>query len=151
MATNEKIISSKRLDFFSPETSSEQFLPFFSDGIKAGFPSPAEDFDGASIDLNKELIANVSATFFARVKGNSMADEGMENGDILVIDKSLEPKTGKVAVCFIDGEFTVKKIKIDKDIVWLMPANKQYKPIKVTSDNDFMVWGIVTYVIKSLG
>lgn len=146
-----EITTSKHLDFFSADTSSDQPLPFFSDGIKAGFPSPAEDFDGASIDLNQELVTNASATFFARVKGASMSEEGIENGDILVIDKSLEPKTGKVAVCFIDGEFTVKRIKIEKDIIWLMPANSDYKPIKVTPDNDFMVWGIVTYVIKNVG
>lgn len=141
---------SSSLVFFSPDTTSEVNIPFFSDGVKAGFPSPAEDFDGTSIDLNKELITNKSATFFARVKGNSMIEDGIEEGDVLIIDKSLEPIDGKVAVCFIDGEFTVKKIKTDKNMVWLIPANSQYSPIKITTENNFLIWGIVTYVIKKM-
>jgi DNA polymerase V len=78
-----------------------------------------------------------------------MQDEGIFDGDLLVIDKSLEVRNGKIVVCFIDGEFTVKKIKLEKDRCWLMPANKNYKPILVTSENDFLIWGVVTYVIKS--
>lgn len=125
-------------------------LPFVKSGISAGFPSPADDFLDGSIDLNKELIKHPSSTFYGRVKGNSMVDAGLSNGDLLVIDKSLEPKNGKIAVCYIDGEFTIKRIKISKDCVYLMPANPDYKPIKVTSENDFLIWGIVTNVIKSV-
>ena len=77
-----------------------------------------------------------------------MKDLGIHNGDLLVIDKSLEPASGKVAVCYVDGEFTVKSLKIEKDNVWLLPANNSYKPILVTKENDFMIWGIVTNVIK---
>jgi len=84
------------------------------------------------------------------VKGNSMKDAGLENGDLLIIDKSLEPKNGKSAVCFIDGEFTVKRIKIDKKIIWLIAENKDYQPIKVTPENEFVIWGIVTTVIKKI-
>ena len=123
-------------------------LPLAENGIVAGFPSPADDFFEVSIDLNKELIKHPSATFYGRVEGDSMRDEGIEDGDLLVIDRSLEPSDGKIAVCFIDGEFTVKKIKIEKDAVWLMPANPDYKPVKVTAENEFIIWGIVTYVIK---
>jgi len=79
-----------------------------------------------------------------------MKDAGLENGDLLIIDKSLEPKNGKIAVCFIDGEFTVKRIKIEKKIVWLIAENKDYQPIKVTSENEFVIWGIVTTVIKKV-
>ncbi len=125
-------------------------LPFVKSGISAGFPSPADDFLDTSIDLNKELIKHPSSTFFGRVKGNSMVDAGLSDGDLLVIDKSLEPKNGKIAVCYIDGEFTIKRIKTAKDCVYLMPANPDYKPIKVTADNDFLIWGIVTNVIKSI-
>ncbi len=135
---------------FSSDTSTELLIPFVKSGISAGFPSPADDFLDASIDLNKEIVKNPSSTFFGRVKGNSMVDAGLSNGDLLVIDKSLEPKEGKIAVCFIDGEFTIKRIKISKDCVYLMPANQDYKPIKVTSENDFLIWGIVTNVIKSV-
>ncbi|MCB0409127.1 MAG: translesion error-prone DNA polymerase V autoproteolytic subunit [Flavobacteriales bacterium] len=141
---------SSSLVFFFFYITSEVNIPFFNDGVKVGFSSPAEDFDGTSIDLNKELITNKSATFFARVKGNSMIEDGIEEGDVLIIDKSLEPIDGKVAVCFIDGEFTVKKIKTDKNMVWLIPANSQYSPIKITTENNFLIWGIVTYVIKKM-
>ncbi len=118
--------------------------------MKAGFPSPAADFAEDRIDINEELIKNPSTTFYARVNGNSMIDSDIHDGDILVIDKSLESENGKVAVCFIDGEFTLKRIKVDKDCLWLMPANIKFEPIKVTEENDFVVWGVVTYVIKKL-
>ncbi|RUA12365.1 MAG: LexA family transcriptional regulator [Flavobacteriia bacterium] len=140
----------KTLEIFSAETSTELDLPFVESGISAGFPSPADDFLDVSIDLNKALIQNPSATFYGRVKGDSMIDAGMNDGDLLIIDKSLEPEDGKIAVCFIDGEFTVKRIKIESNVIWLMAENKKYSPIKVTSDNDFIIWGIVTTVIKKV-
>ncbi|MEI6881909.1 MAG: translesion error-prone DNA polymerase V autoproteolytic subunit [Bacteroidota bacterium] len=143
------IHKSKNIDFFSVEIGYKLVLPFVKNGISAGFPSPADDFLDTSIDLNKELIKNPSATFYGKVKGESMKDLGIDNGDLLVIDKSIEPKDGKIAICYIDGEFTVKKIKIDKDCCWLMPANDKYAPIKVTADNDLRIWGIVIHVIKS--
>ena len=92
----------------------------------------------------------IQAGFYARVKGDSMIDADMDEGDILIIDKSLEPTNGKIAVCMVDGEFTVKKIKVDKDCLWLIPYNKRFKPIRITEDNDFLVWGIVTYIIKQV-
>lgn len=120
-----------------------------SEALRAGFPSPAEDFSEVSIDLNVELIKHPASTFFCRVSGDSMQDMGINDGDLLVIDKSLEPQDGKVAVCYIDGDFTLKEIKIEKDCCWLIPANKDFSPIKVTADNEFLVWGIVTHAIKS--
>ena len=137
------------LDIFVPETSTKLKLPLVEHGISAGFPSPADDFLDLSIDLNKEFVKNKMATFFARVKGDSMKDVGIDEGDLLIVDRSLEPKNRKIAVCFIDGEFTVKRIKIEKDVIWLIAENKAYAPIKVTKDNDFVIWGIVTNVIKS--
>ena len=109
-------------------------LPYADEGIRAGFPSPAQDYMEQAIDLNKELIKHPSSTFYGRVVGDSMKDEGIGEGDILVIDKSLELIEGDLAVCYVDGEFTVKRVS--------------YPRIKVTADNDFMVWGIVTYTIK---
>jgi DNA polymerase V len=138
------------LEIFSAETSIELDLPFVESGISAGFPSPADDFLDISIDLNKVLIQNPSATFYGRVKGDSMIGAGLSDGDLLIIDKSLEPVDDKIAVCFIDGEFTVKRIKIESDVIWLIAENKKYSPIKVTPDNDFIIWGIVTTVIKSV-
>ncbi len=124
-------------------------LPLGHDCISAGFPSPAQDFAEASIDLNRELIRNPSSTFFGRVKGDSMRDAGISDGDLLVIDKSIRPADGMIAVCFIDGEFTVKRIRSDKDCCWLLPANEAYRPIRVDSGNHFLIWGIVIHVIKS--
>ena len=124
-------------------------LPYASDGISAGFPSPAADFIGSGIDLNQHLIKNKSSTFYGVVKGHSMKNAGIAEGDLLIIDKSLEPRDNKIAVCFIDGEFTLKRIKIEKNQCWLFPENEDYKPIKVTEENDFLIWGIVTYVVKS--
>ena len=118
-------------------------------GISAGFPSPADDFINTSIDLNKELIKNPSATFYGKVEGDSMKDAGIDHGDLLIIDKSLEPRNGKIAVCYIDGQFTIKKIKIEKNCCWLLPANENYSHIKVTEENEFIIWGIVIHVIKS--
>ncbi len=126
------------------------YLPYVESGISAGFPSPANDFLDIAIDLNKEYIKHPSATFFARVKGTSMLGAGLNDGDLLIIDRSLEPKNGKIAVCYIDGEFTVKSLKIEKDVCYLMPANEAYKPIRVDSESNFLVWGIVTTVIKKV-
>lgn len=138
------------LTFFVPDFENMQELPFISSGIKAGFPSPAADFDGSKISLDNVLVKNREATFYAKASGNSMIGAGIDDGDILVIDKSLEPQNNKVAVCFIDGEFTIKRIKIEKDCVYLMPENKNYQPIRVTEENELVIWGIVTYVIKSI-
>ena len=143
-----KIFQSNTIDFYSILVETALELPYVKQGISAGFPSPADDFLDTSIDLNKELIKNPSSTFYGKVKGNSMQDIGIHNGDLLIIDKSLQPQNGKIAICYIDGEFTVKKIKIEKDCIWLVPANKDYQPIKVTAENDFLVWGMVINVIK---
>lgn len=141
--------TSKALEIFSASQAKSLKIPFIESVVKAGFPSPAEDFTELSIDLNMELLKNPSSTFFCRVSGDSMQGVGINDGDLLVIDKSLEPRDGKIAVCYIDGEFTLKKIKIEKDCCWLIPSNEKYKAIKVTNDNDFIVWGIVTYAIKA--
>lgn len=120
------------------------------EGISAGFPSPALDFVDLSIDLNRHLIKHPSATFYGRVKGDSLINAGISNGDLLIIDRSIEPANGKIAVCYIDGEFTAKRIQISRNEVWLIPENEAYQPIRVTEDNDFMIWGIVTHVIKDV-
>lgn len=122
--------------------------------IKAGFPSPAQDYTDNGIDLNHELVRNPGSTFFGRAKGNSMEGAGIYDGDLLIIDKSLEPHEGAVAVCYIDGEFTLKKIHFQREggvmvAIWLMPENDCYSPIKVTEDNSFIIWGIVTYSIRA--
>ncbi|MCX7862590.1 MAG: translesion error-prone DNA polymerase V autoproteolytic subunit [Bacteroidales bacterium] len=144
-----KITNLNTLTFYSPDTSSHIEIPLI-ETIKAGFPSPADDFIEVPLDLNKALIKNPSATFFARVVGNSMQDANIDHGDILIIDRSIKPSDGKIAVCFVDGEFTVKRLHIKNNECYLMPANSNFKPIKITSDNNFIIWGIVTHIIKAV-
>jgi DNA polymerase V len=107
------------------------------------------DFESfESKDLNQILIKNPPSTFYARVKGTSMRDAGIDDGDLLVIDKSLPHRTGAIAVCFLNGEFTLKYIKQDRDRLWLMPANPDFEPIEVKPGDDLTVWGIVSWVVK---
>lgn len=140
----------RALEFFRPENQSDLLIPYFDQGVSAGFPSPALDFMESKIDLNKSLSENPLATFFIKVEGHSMIDAGINDKDVLVVDRSLEPENNKIAICFIEGGFTVKRIKVEKDGLWLMPENSNYTPIKVTEENQFMIWGIVTYVIKKI-
>lgn len=141
-----------KLHICSADTSTLLDLSFVDGGIKAGFPSSAQDYLSESIDLNKELIRRKETTFLARVSGNSLMDAGICDGDIVVIDKSLEAKNGDFVVAFIDGEFTLKEFRLDEanDCAWLIPHNKDFSPIKVTKENDFMIWGVLTYTIKQL-
>ena len=118
------------------------------DGIHAGFPSPATDYMTQAIDLNKELVRHPAATFYGRVVGDSMIDAGVDEGDILVIDKALEARDGDMAVCFVDGEFTLKYLHIREDGIVLKPANPKYPEIEITEGVDFKMWGVVTYIIK---
>lgn len=141
-----------RLQIFSADPTTIMELPFVDGGIKAGFPSPCQDYMTESIDLNKEIIRHKETTFLARVSGNSLMDAGISDGDIIVIDRSLEVNDGDFVVAFIDGDFTLKEFKSDKDnhCAWLIPHNDSYSPIKVTEDNNFIVWGVLTYTIKKL-
>jgi DNA polymerase V len=138
------------LTFFTPEMFKDSGAHFFDTGISAGFPSPAEDFKEQRLSLDKELVKNKEATFFARVSGQSMIGAGLDDDDLLVIDRSLEPINNRIAVCFLDGEFTVKRLRVDSDGVWLKPENPNYPIIKITEDNNFLIWGIVTNVIKKV-
>jgi DNA polymerase V len=137
------------MDIYSAETETELQLPLM-EAVSAGFPSPATDFIDLTIDLNRHLIKHPSATYYARVKGESMRDAGINDGDLLIVDKSIDPADGKIAICYIDGEFTLKRIKIDQNGIWLMPANDRFKPIRIEQDNTLVIWGIVTFVIKDV-
>ncbi|MFY0602303.1 MAG: translesion error-prone DNA polymerase V autoproteolytic subunit [Flavobacteriaceae bacterium] len=142
------MMTSQTLQFFTPKTSESTGAIFIDTGISAGFPSPADDFRETRISLDEELIVNKEATFFAKVSGQSMIGAGLDDNDLLVIDRSLEPENNKIAVCFLDGEFTVKRLRVEKNEVWLQPENPNYPIIKITEENDFIIWGIVTNVIK---
>ena len=124
------------------------FLEFVQE-IHAGFPSPAADHADERIDLVRELSSHPETTFYARVSGDSMHDAGMFDGDIIVIDKSLEPHNGDIIIAAVDGEFTVKEFRRDEDNKggWLIPHNPAFQPIRVTAENNFSVWGVVTHCI----
>ena len=141
---------SKNLTFFTPKTPTGNGAIFVDVGISAGFPTPANDVSETRISLDDELIRNKDATFFAKVKGQSMIDAGLDDNDLLVIDRSLVPENNKIAVCFLDGEFTVKRLRVEKNEIWLQPENPNYPIINITKENDFMIWGIVTNVIKKV-
>jgi DNA polymerase V len=136
-------------DFYVPDYSTNLELPYFDSGVSAGFPSPAQDFSELRIDLNNEFIKNRDTTFILKVKGHSMKNAGIFDGDFIIVDKSLEPQNGKIAVCQVDGEFTVKRIKIERRVVWLIAENEDYAPIKVTPENELIIWGIVVHSIRS--
>lgn len=137
-----------KLTIFSPKNIESEGAVYIDTGISAGFPSPADDFNKSKISLDEELIRNKDETFFARVSGQSMIGAGLDDNDLLVIDRSIPPTNNKIAVCFLDGEFTVKRLRVDGPEVWLQPENPDYPIIKITPENNFLIWGIVTNVIK---
>ena len=140
----------EKLIFFNPNNDVRKQIHMAQEGVSAGFPSPADDFKELRISIDQEVVRNEEATFYARVSGVSMQGAGLDDGDLLVIDRSLEPQNDKIAVCFIDGSFTVKRLKVDVDCVYLMSENKNYKPIKVSEGDELLIWGIVTYVVKKV-
>lgn len=132
-------------------TNEKETLPGMAQsGIHAGFPSPASDYMTQAIDLNRELVRHPEATFYGRVVGDSMTDAGVDEGDILVIDRSLDARNGDMAVCFVDGEFTLKHLQFHDEGLTLVPANSKYPSIEVTEGCDFKMWGVVTYVIRKV-
>lgn len=144
-----------RLSIFKSEINQPCPLPFFAAQVKAGFPSPADDFMEKQLDLNEHLIQHPAATFFVRVDGDSMIGAGIHQGDILIVDRSIEPSNGKIVIAVLDGAFTVKRIRIsrvpgNKTQILLEPENPAFQPIRIQPESDFQVWGVVTYVIHSL-
>ncbi len=148
--TSKKLPETESLTFYVPNEEQNEGVPLSKNTVSAGFPSPADDFKEKRISLDKTLIKNKEATFYARVSGESMIGAGLDDGDLLVIDRSLDPEHGKIAVCYLDGEFTVKRLHMEKKAITLMPANDSYKPIKVPNGSDLIIWGVVTYVIKAV-
>jgi DNA polymerase V len=123
-------------------------LPFPESGIQAGFPSPAEDYLEMRLDLNKKLIAHPSQTFFLRVNGESMNGDGISDGDLLVVDRSLQPTDHSILVCFMDGEFTLKRARCNNNGCFLVSSNPDFRPLQVDLNSDCRIWGVVTYSIK---
>lgn len=136
-----------KLEIFKPAQGNNIELPFFSTKISAGFPSPAEDFIEKKLDLNEYLIKNPSATFFIKVSGHSMKNAGIFDGDILVVDRSIEPSDNKIVIGVVNGEFTVKRLTKENNKLYLMPENPDFKPLEINESMDVSVWGVVTYTI----
>lgn len=125
----------------------KQELSFFETPVSAGFTSPANDPLSQKLDLNDYLIRNRTSTFFVRVQGDSMIGAGIQSGDMLIVDRSLQARSNQIVIAVLDSEFTVKRIKYGKNCVYLLPENPKYPEIKVTQNRDFQVWGVVTFVI----
>ncbi len=142
-----KISETGELEFYTADTTSELKIPLIESQVSAGFPSPADDYMDLPIDLNEFLIKHPSATFYVRVKGNSMEGAGIRDGDLLIVDRAEEPRNKSIVLGIINGEFTVKRIMKKSGDLFLMPDHEDYTPIKIDDDMDFQVWGVVAYVI----
>ncbi|MGZ6518108.1 MAG: LexA family protein [Bacteroidia bacterium] len=125
-------------------------LPLFASKIPAGFPSPADDHLEATIDLNQQYIRHPAATFFVRVQGHSMIGAGIHDGDMLVVDRSLEAQSGSIVIAVVNGELTVKRLVINLDGMWLMPENSEFQPMQICEGMELHIWGVVAHVIHSL-
>ena len=135
---------------YFPDRSTRLERPLFMVPVAAGFPSPAEDYMEGKLDLNKHLIKHPAATFFVRVTGDSMIDAGIHPGDILIVDRALEPADKKVVIAVIEGELTVKRIRMTEGKIFLVPENEKYPPMKIEAETNFEIWGVVTTVIHPL-
>lgn len=134
-------------EIFAVEHKTIVKCPLFICGVSAGFPSPADDHIDRKLDLNELLIQNPVASFFVRVAGDSMKDAGINNGDILVVDRSLEATSGKIIIGIVNGDLTVKRLVRNDTSCKLVAENPDYPPVEITADVDFTVWGVVTSVI----
>lgn len=132
------------------EVSGKHELPLFLSKVRAGFPSPADDYLDKRIDLNEHLIQHPAATFFVKVKGDSMVNAGIQSGDILIVDRSLEPRDKRIVVAILNGEFTVKRIRKKNNKLYLVSENEAFAAIEITPEMDFEIWGVVIHVIHSV-
>ncbi len=141
------LYKTKTLELYASDTSTTLNMPYFENGVSAGFPSPAEDHMHSKIDLNNLLIENPSATYYVRVNGDSMLGAGILSGDLLIVDRSIEVTNNCIVVAHLDGEFTVKRIKKIKKKIFLQAENNNYKPIEITKEMDFELFGVVAHAI----
>ncbi len=125
-------------------------IPFYQSNVPAGFPSPAEDFMDLDLNLQEYLVQHPSATFCVRVTGDSMQNAGICSGDVMVVDRALEPQNNTIVLAILDGEFTVKRIQKKGQELYLKPENSKFKPIQITEEMNFQVWGVVTHIIHKI-
>ena len=137
------------LEIFKADTATKQLLPLYLSRIKAGFPSPADDYLDKKLDLNEHLIKHPASSFFVKVKGDSMVNAGIHSGDILVVDRSAEPKNNTIVVAVVNGEFTVKRVQKRGLKLFLVAENPDFPPIEISESAEFEIWGVVLHVIHS--
>lgn len=143
-------LQKNKLEIFIPEIKENNLIPFIESSVSAGFPNIAEDYIDKILDLNELLIKHPSATFFVRVKGNSMVNAGISSEDILVVDRALTAADNKIVVARLNNEMMVKRIKFQKNKIYLISENPEYQSIEITTDIDFEVWGVVTSIIHQV-
>ena len=139
--------TNKKLQFYSIEDINLNSVPLYGDTVPAGFPSPADDYLDMDLNLHDYLVQHPAATFCVRAVGDSMVDAGIHSSDVMVVDRALKPKNNDIVLAVINGEFTVKRIKKNENELYLMPANENYRPVKITQEMNFQVWGVVTFII----
>lgn len=144
------IIATKAQKFYRIEPKTKVSIPIFESKVSAGFPSPAEDYKETSIDLNEFLIKNQAATFLYRVSGDSMEGAGIRDNSLIIVDRSLTPKSNQIVFAEIDKEYTVKRYIKERDgTIYLKAENPKYKPIKISEGMEFIIWGVVTNAITN--
>jgi len=136
------------LDSFDSTTKISK-IPLLTDSVSAGFPSPADDYTEENIDLNEQLISNPFSTFFLRVKGDSMINAGIKDKDLIIVDKSLTARPGNIIIAMIDGEFTIKRLSIKNNELYLKAENHNYPDFRFKNHLDVQIWGVVIYSIHS--
>ena len=140
----------KQISFLKINSEELKDFPLYENAVQCGFPSPADDFLDLDINLNDYLVKHKSATFCVKVNGSSMNGVGIHSGDVLIVDRAESVKNNSIVLAVIDNEFTVKSIKKNTGKLYLNPANVNYKPIEITEDMNFHIWGVVTFVIHAL-
>jgi len=140
-------VKSKVEVFLTKDNPTELSIPIFTSRVQAGFPSPADDHLEDALDLNTHLIHHKEATFFVKAQGDSMLGAGIQQGDILIVDKSLSAKSGKIVIAVVDGEFTVKRLHKYKGNITLKAENSDFEDIKIGGTDELIIWGVVTSVI----
>ena len=150
MNSIKKIKTTNNLEFFTVSVDSKKEIPFIDTMVSAGFPSPADDYLEDKLDLNEYLIKHPAATFFVRVAGDSMINAGIYDNDIIIVDRSIKPKHGKIVVAALDGQMTIKRLYRRDDKIMLLPENELFKPIEILDSMDMVIWGVATNVIHSL-
>ena len=144
------IKTTDELAFYSLDAENLEDINLFEGSVPAGFPSPADDAMELDLNLHDHLVRNPSHTFCVKAIGESMKDAGIQSGDVMLVDRAIEPENRSIVLAVIDSEFTVKRVNVSDNKLYLMPENENFTPIEITKEMDFKVWGVVTYVIHKV-